>query len=64
VLGARWEEFDLNRAVWTVPSRRMKGGREHRVPLSQRVLKIVKAMHETRNGDFVFAGQKPANLCR
>ncbi len=59
VLGARWEEFDLDRAVWTVPSRRMKGGREHRVPLSQRALKIVKAMYEARNSDFVFAGQKP-----
>jgi integrase len=59
VLGARWDEFDLDRAVWTVPSRRMKGGREHRVPLSQRALKIVKVMHEARDGDFVFPGQKP-----
>ena len=37
----------------------MKAGREHRVPLSQRALKIVKAMHEAREGDFVFPGQKP-----
>jgi len=59
VLGARWEEFDLDRAVWTVPATRMKAGREHRVPLSRRALKIVKAMHETRDGDFVFPGQKP-----
>src|SRR5271170_1423139 len=58
VLGARWEEIDLDRAMWTIPSRRMKGGREHRVPMSQRVLKIAKAMHEARNSDFVFAGQK------
>jgi integrase len=57
VLGARWEEVDLDRAVWTVPATRMKAGREHRVPLSQRALKIVKAMHEVRNGDFVFPGQ-------
>ena len=34
VLGARREEFDLERAVWTVPAMRMKAGREHRVPLS------------------------------
>ena len=59
VLGARWDEFDLDRAVWTIPAARMKAGREHRVPLSSRALKIVKAMHETRNGDFVFPGQKP-----
>jgi integrase len=60
VLGARWEEFDLERAVWTVPAMRMKAGREHRVPLPRRALKIVGAMHEVRNGDFVFPGQKPS----
>ena len=59
VLGARWDEFDLDRAVWTVPAERMKAGREHRVPLSRRALKIVKAMHEAHDGDFVFPGQKP-----
>src|SRR5207342_93863 len=59
VLGARWEEIDIERAVWTVPAARMKAGREHRVPLSRRALKIVKAMHEARDGEFVFPGQKP-----
>jgi integrase len=59
VLGARWEEFDLDRAVWTVPAARMKAGREHRVPLSRSALKIAMGMHKTREGDFVFPGQKP-----
>jgi integrase len=59
VLGARWVEFDLERAVWTIPATRMKAGREHRIPLSRRALGVVKAMHERRNGDFVFAGEKP-----
>jgi integrase len=59
VIGARWVEFDLDRAVWTVPATRMKAGREHRVPLSRRALKILKAVHEARNGDFVFLGHKP-----
>jgi len=54
-----WEEFDLDRAVWTIPATRMKAGREHRIPLSRRALKIVKVMHETRNGNLVFPGQKP-----
>jgi len=58
VLGARWGEFDFDRAVWTVPAERMKAGREHRVPLSQHALKIVKAMREVRESDFVFPGQK------
>jgi integrase len=59
VLGARWREFDLGLAVWTIPASRMKAGREHRVPLSPRALKIAKAMHEAGNGEFVFPGQRP-----
>jgi integrase len=59
VLGARWDELDLASSVWTVPAHRMKAGYEHRVPLSRRALKIVKTLHETRDGEFVFPGQKP-----
>ena len=60
VLGARWDEFDLERAVWTVPAERMKAGREHRVPLSLRALRIVTDMANSRTSEFVFAGEKPA----
>jgi integrase len=60
VLGARWEEFDLERAVWTVPAQRMKAGREHRVPLSPRALRIVTDLTDGRTSDFVFGGAKPA----
>jgi integrase len=58
VLGARWDEFDFERAVWTVPAHRMKGGREHRIPLSGRALAIVKALRQADDGEFVFAGHK------
>jgi len=53
-VGARWQEVDLENAMWTVPVSRMKAGREHRVPLSQRALTILKVMREHRDGDFVF----------
>jgi integrase len=59
VFGARWEEFDFDNAVWTVPATRMKAGREHRVPLAPRVVVIVQAMHESRKNDLVFPGLKP-----
>jgi integrase len=42
VLGTRWGEIDLNAKVWTVPAGRMKGGREHRVPLSEAVLAVLE----------------------
>lgn len=38
---ARWSEIDLVNEVWTIPVERMKGGREHRVPLSSEALKLL-----------------------
>jgi integrase len=58
VLGARHSEFDLANRLWTVPAARMKGGRPHVVPLSDRAAEIVTSMLRT-GGDFVFAGRKP-----
>jgi integrase len=58
VLGARWNEFDLDRAIWTVPAGRMKAAREHRVPLSPRALRIVTNLQDGRTHDFVFPGEK------
>jgi integrase len=58
VIGARWEEFDLNERVWTIPATRMKAGKEHRVPLSERVVAIVQEQQEMRLGEFVFPGQR------
>src|SRR5215207_6190562 len=58
-LGARWDEIDLDAKLWTVPAARMKGAREHRVPLSGRAVAIVKEMAKIRTSDFVFPGLKP-----
>jgi integrase len=43
VRGMRWGEVDFAAKVWTVPAVRMKAGREHRVPLSDAALAILKA---------------------
>jgi integrase len=58
-LEARWEEFNLDARVWTVPAARTKAGREHRVPLSDRALAILEEMQAARTGDHVFPGLKP-----
>jgi len=44
VLGARWDEIDRKTKLWIVPPTRMKGGREHRVPLSPRALEILDSL--------------------
>jgi integrase len=56
VIGARWSEIDLQRKVWIVPAERMKARREHRVPLSDRVIEIL--MNLPRMDDFLFPGER------
>jgi integrase len=58
VIGARWDEIDLSKATWTIPANRMKGGREHRVPLSDAAVAIIEAMKAIPHGDFVFPGMR------
>ena len=58
VLGARWDEIDLETKIWTIPASRMKAGREHRVPMSTAALAIVKRLKAIRQNDFVFPGER------
>ena len=60
VLNARWEEIDLEQALWTVPAGRMKAGRQHEVPLSPSAVTILMELAKTRRNDFVFPGQRSA----
>jgi integrase len=43
-IGATWNEIDLDNKLWTIPAERMKAGREHRVPLSQRAVDLLKKL--------------------
>jgi integrase len=58
VIGARWNEINISERLWTIPAERMKGGREHRAPLSASAVAILEAMQAIRCGDFVFPGGK------
>ncbi|EEW7308133.1 tyrosine-type recombinase/integrase [Escherichia coli] len=45
-----WCEIDFKRKIWTIPPGRMKGGVQHRVPLSQQAIGLLEQMrglHET-----------------
>jgi integrase len=52
VLHAKWSELDFATKAWTIPASRMKAGKEHRVPLSARVLEILARL--PREGERVF----------
>ena len=53
---AKWEEFDLERAEWTIPAEGMKAGKSHRVPLTGRALEIVCELGRIELGPYVFPG--------
>jgi integrase len=61
VIGAAWDEVDLDRAVWTVPADRMKAAKEHRVPLSPRAVEILKQTR-TLDRETLFPGQRGGQL--
>ncbi len=60
-LGAEWSEIDLDKALWTIRGARMKMGRDHVVPLSDRALVILRALHAARGKErrHVFPGARP-----
>jgi len=66
VVGAEWREVDMGAAVWTVPASRMKGEREHRVPLPPAALEVLREVAE-RTGEqegavFQAAGKPLSNM--
>ena len=60
---ARWSEFDLEEAIWTIPEDRTKSGREHRVPLSSGALKVLDQAKALGDGEgLVFPGRRARPL--
>ncbi|MDU9415183.1 tyrosine-type recombinase/integrase [Pseudomonas sp. zfem005] len=55
---ARWPEFDLDNALWTVPAARMKKRRIHLVPLPSQALALLRELREITPGDLLFPGLK------
>ena len=54
VRGARWDEIDLEAALWIVPAARMKMDREHRVPLSADAVAMLRALPRFKDNPLVF----------
>lgn len=57
VRGAQWPEIDLDAQLWTVPADRMKGKREHRVPLSKQAVELLRATPRLEGSEFLFPGR-------
>jgi integrase len=57
VTGAHRSEIDFHARIWTVPAGRMKGKREHRVPLSSAAMKALERA-KVEDSEFLFSGIK------
>lgn len=58
VTGAVWSEFDFEKRLWTIPATRMKAKVEHRIPLSDRALEILRTIKPFSTGEYVFNSDK------
>jgi integrase len=56
VLGARWDEIDIDKGIWTIPAERMKAGKGHTVPLARSALKLLA--DQSHDSEFVFAAPR------
>ena len=54
LLGAAWDEFDLDNAEWTIPAQRMKMRKPHWVPLSGQAVKRLKELRKHSHGELLF----------
>lgn len=62
MIGAKWDEFDLEQKQWLVPAERMKMGKEHIVPLSRQAIEILEELREIHNHPvFVFPSRGDRN---
>jgi integrase len=61
LLGARWDEIDLDAGLWTIPAARMKMRRDHVVPLVPQAIETLRALEPlTRRTGWLFPNRDDA----
>ena len=62
VRGARWDEIDLDNALWVIPAARMKMGKEHRIPLCKSAVALLEALPKLEDNPLVFPAPRGGQL--
>jgi len=62
VRGATWDEIDMQKCVWTIPTERMKAGKEHTVPLSSAALEVLRQLPRFERNNLVFVAPRGGQL--
>lgn len=58
IINSTWEEINLDTKVWIIPPERMKMRKEHRIPLTESAVEVMRYMIQFKNSEYVFPGQK------
>lgn len=61
-IGTLWSEIQLDEGIWTIPAKRMKAGREHRVPLSPPAVQLLRDLPRMEGSEVVFWGHRKPHL--
>jgi integrase len=64
IIGAAWDEFDLKERTWVISAERMKGGREHKVPLGDRSVEILRELPRQEEKVFPLSNMAMLELLR
>jgi len=58
LLKATWNQFDLEKGVWTKPAHFTKQNKQHHIPLSEQTVEALKTLQSlnTQNSPFLFPG--------
>jgi len=61
-LGLRWDKSDFDARLWTCPAQRMKGGEDHRVPLTAEMLALIEPL-KAIDPNMCLRGKNEINRC-
>ncbi|MEG2808277.1 MAG: site-specific integrase, partial [Acinetobacter sp.] len=63
IFGATWQEIDFDSKVWIIPKERMKAEKEHRVPLSEPTIRLLKSIQaETQSQGYIFPAPRGGGM--
>lgn len=63
IFGAKWQEIDFENKVWTIPKERMKAEKEHRVPLSEPAIELIKSIQvDTQSQGYIFPAPRGGGM--
>jgi integrase len=59
---AKWDEVDLDRALWVIPAEHTKAKREHRVPLQPQAVTLLSALPKLASSELLFPSPRGGEL--